>query len=254
MRDIQAIQSQNFFRLDGTLCPSRDLDMDPGSACLHVLDVELGNSLPNARALLSLEEQRRADRFLFERDRLRFIESHALTRMFVAAFLRCAPDALIIETTAEGKPFLAKSHGDLHFNLSHTSDRALIALAFGQEIGVDVEKHRTMKCMELAEHFFAPGEVVQLLATAHEEQQAAFFRCWTRKEALVKALGRGLLFPLNQFEVSVQPSSSTQLLSEHSFERFEGFRVVDFPMRPGYSAAVAGSANPWTIIAWELDS
>lgn len=223
---------------------------------VQVLNVDLSKPLPGAFELLNQEEQDRASRFLFDKDRQRFTVSHAFTRLFLAVFLKCAPAAIQFGKSPEGKPFLTSSPEDVRFNISHTSDRALIAVTHGREIGIDIEKHRPLRAMELAENFFAHEEVVQLRAMSATDQHEAFFRCWTRKEALVKALGKGLGVALNKFEVSVHPSQASQLLLSHdpSLAELSAFRVIEFPISPGYSAALACIVGPWTVSTWQMES
>jgi 4'-phosphopantetheinyl transferase len=158
--------------------------------------------------LLDGEERTRAARFLRPADRARFIASHAALRVVLATALSLAPEGLSFSRDEAGRPFLAGPEGEgLDFNLSHSGDIALIGLARGGRIGVDVEVRRPLPdALRIARTHFAADEVAALAALPPQPAQAAFFGLWTRKEAVVKALGAGLSLPLDRFSVSVPPT------------------------------------------------
>src|SRR5262249_28909765 len=146
------------------------------------------------------------------RDREQFIAAHALLRRVLAQCLNCAPGDVTFGVTANGKPYLTGSAIDLRFNLSHSGERSMIALAAGRDVGIDVEQERSVEVLGIAKRFFAPGEAAVLHTRSPAEQQIAFFRCWTRKEAFIKALGEGLGYPLDAFEVELDDDKSRPLL------------------------------------------
>ena len=149
---------------------------------------------------LSSDEQERAQRFRFDRDRVRYQRGRATLRARVSECIKVAPDAIRFDYGAQGKPRIAKSA--LHFNLAHSESLAVLAISY-RELGIDIEAHRTGFAEDqIAERFFAPIEVQQLRALPIAQQSAAFFRCWTRKEAFIKALGGGLSIPLDDFTVA----------------------------------------------------
>jgi 4'-phosphopantetheinyl transferase len=166
-------------------------------------------------AILSPDEQERAARFHFERDRARFVVARGSLRRILGRYLGLPPDAFRFLYSSHGKPYLA---GDgraalLSFNVSHSGDWALCAVAGGRRVGVDVEIIRADLAGEtIAERFFSPREVAALRSLAPGEQVAAFFRCWTRKEAFLKARGEGLSLPLDRFDVSLRPGEPPALL------------------------------------------
>jgi 4'-phosphopantetheinyl transferase len=170
-----------------------ELDPDRLGACLVLLDGE---------------ERTRAERFLRPVDRARFIASHAALRVALGAALGVAPEAVRFSRDEAGRPYLAGPEGaGLDFNLSHSGDIALIGLARGGRIGVDVEVRRPLPdALRIARAHFAPDEVSALAALPPQHGEAAFFGLWTRKEAVVKALGAGLSLPLDRFSVSVPPA------------------------------------------------
>ena len=222
---------------------------------IHVFEANLNRPLQGELELLDDSERARAYRFVLEKDRKRFLTSHALTRQVIGTCVDCDPASLKFEAGVNGKPFLVDRSDEFRFNISHSSDRLLIAVAWGQEVGIDVEKHRPLNGLELAQRFFATGEVADLQSILEHEQHAAFFRCWTRKEAFVKAIGKGLSLPLAQFRVSVEDSASEQLLLACEFDPdlLQTVRIVNLPSPVGYSAALAAGVGDWTIARWVID-
>ena len=183
--------------------PSSDL-----SGQAHVWFCDLSRHEPDRTALaalLSTEEQTRAARFVFERDRQRFTLSHGLLRLILARYVGDAAGQLQFETGAHGKPALLRRSGTgqpIEFSLSHSGQYALVAVANGRAVGVDIEVCRPdVDALKLAQRFFAPGES-QRIAQAHgEEQPRMFYRYWTGKEAYLKGRGVGLSFGLERFEL-----------------------------------------------------
>ncbi|WP_342163190.1 4'-phosphopantetheinyl transferase family protein [Methylobacterium sp. SD21] len=164
-------------------------------------------------ALLSADETARADRFLREADRIRYIASHAALRVVVGRECGLPPERLRFATEPTGRPFLAEPAGtDLDVNLSHSGDIALIGLVRGARIGVDVEIRRPLPdALRIARSHFAPDETAALEALLPSRREAAFFGLWTRKEAVVKALGAGLSQPLAGLSVTAPPEPARML-------------------------------------------
>ena len=219
---------------------------------VHVISIRLDATLDDALDLLDRQERDRAARFVFERDRRRFVTAHAWMRLALASCLECPPDSLRFCFASRGKPRLVNPSIDVRFNLSHAGELALLAIALAQEVGVDVEEHRPVETTELARRFFSPVEATALKALPTSEQLAAFYRCWTRKEAFIKALGDGLTFPLDGFEVSIAHDWSPQLLRACPVapEALSAWRIVALPSDHGYSAALAAGANAWRVVHW----
>ena len=161
---------------------------------------------------LSPDERHRAGRFHFERHRRRYVVARGALRFILGRYLERGPGQLRFTYGRFGKPDLeggATAAADLRFNLSHAEDIALIALTRGSEIGVDVEFVREeFAGMEVAERFFSRAEVESLRASPEESRADAFFTCWTRKEAYIKALGAGLSHSLQQFTVTLSEGES----------------------------------------------
>jgi 4'-phosphopantetheinyl transferase len=175
-----------------------------------------------AHACLSPAERQRAQRLRFERHRRRFIVARARLRQLLAERLGVKPDAIEFAYGSNGKPKLP--HRGLHFNVAHCDDVALFAFSHAAEIGVDIEAIRPIREADaIAARFFSPRENQAYAAAAPRDKPLAFLRCWTRKEALIKALGAGLFMPLEKLELAHAPSWRL-----HSF----------FPL-PGFIAALA---------------
>jgi len=167
------------------------------------LDVEPAEVAYLAR-LLDAEECERAARFRFEADRRRFIVRRGRLRERLGERTGQAPERLAFGIGPFGKPELP---GGPRFSLSHSGERMMLAIS-DVEVGCDIERHRPLDDWRaIADRLFAPGERAQLAALDEAEGRAAFFRCWARKEAFVKALGQGLSYPLDAFEVTVGPEA-----------------------------------------------
>ncbi len=169
--------------------------------------------LARCAALLDEDETQRAGRFLRQEDRERFIVSHAALRVVLGHVLDLPPGALQFGREETGRPYLAApSDMGLDFNLSHSGEIALIGLTREGRIGVDVEIRRPLPdALRIARNHFAPDEARALEDLPVSEREAAFFGLWTRKEAIVKALGAGLSQPLSSFSVTI-PSQPPELL------------------------------------------
>ena len=190
--------------------------------------------------LLSAEERQRAARYRVARPRNAFILTRGTLRSLLASYLGTAPQTLSFRFSEYGKPFLDGSF-DLRFNVSHTDGLALIAFVRTREIGIDVEKiNGAPDARKLAERFFSLQERHSLENLSGDELHAAFFRCWTRKEAYVKARGEGLSLPLHQFDVSVAADEPQALQATRPDASEAGRWIVrDLATIPGYVAALA---------------
>jgi len=177
-----------------------------GRTVIFGLDSQLSQST-DLFTILSIDEQERSARFLHERDRARYIVARARLRQMLATELAVAPTELCFDLGVQGKPALAAPWRDsgVKFNLSHSHGVALLGVAHGREIGVDVEILRQLRNEDaIARRFFSPREYADYVAVDAAGRNEAFFNCWTRKEAFIKALGLGLQFPLHSFDVTLK--------------------------------------------------
>ena len=163
---------------------------------------------------LSADERARMERFRQEKDRRRYLIGRGLLRSLLGRYLDVAPQDLRFETAAAGKPHLASGERLLQFNLTHSGEYVLIAIADGRVVGIDVEEiDDNFDAGEVATHFFSPSEQRDLETLTGRIKIEAFFACWTRKEAYVKARGEGLSLPLEQFDVSLRPGEPARLIA-----------------------------------------
>src|SRR6185295_10633961 len=161
------------------------------------------------RATLEAGELERAGRFHFEKHRRHFVVGRGGLRYVLARYLDLKPEEFRFSYGEYGKPALE----EIQFNMSHSHGVALFAVARDRELGVDVEHVRADFASEdIAQRFFSRVEVAAFNALQKEEQVAGFFRCWTRKEAYIKAIGRGLSEPLDAFDVTLAPGEAAALL------------------------------------------
>jgi 4'-phosphopantetheinyl transferase len=201
--------------------------------------------------VLSREEIERVERFHFERDRRSFTVGRGILRYLLSGYTSAEPQQLHFEYTSTGKPFLSGRNGqsDLNFNLSHSGEFVLYAFSLGRQIGIDIEYIRPLEGLEqVAESNFSAGEYKELRTMSGEVRLQAFFNCWTRKEAFIKALGDGLSFPLQEFDVSLLPGEPARLLRLHG-SPLEAARwsMVDLQPAQGYVAALVVEGNSYSI-------
>jgi 4'-phosphopantetheinyl transferase len=164
--------------------------------------------------LLSPDEQHRAARFRFERDRQRYVVGRGALRVLLGAYLDRSPGQVKFVLGASGKPALESqpNGSDLHFNLAHAGGHALYAFTRAAEVGVDLENLRPVEEMQdIADRFFAAPESAALRELPNERRAEIFFRVWTRKEAVIKAVGEGLSRPLDHFTVAPTVDSPLEL-------------------------------------------
>jgi 4'-phosphopantetheinyl transferase len=197
-------------------------------------------------ALLDAEERHRLNRKHHRSSYQRELTARATLRLLLGSYLKCAPQSIRLAREAAGKPRLA-SHGHtcpLEFNLSHAGDWVLLAFAAGVRVGVDVEAWRPMEYDEIVRRNFAPAELHAWDLVGRADQQEAFFAAWTRKEAYLKATGRGLTQPLESFAVRYTPSDAPAELLWCAEGPGEPQRWTLVALAPGkgYSAALAVEA------------
>jgi len=202
---------------------------------------------------LSPEERDRAARFRKESDRRRYVATHGALRSLLAEYLDIDPRLLTLESAPNGKPALKQPRRDIRFNISHSNDLALLAFTIGREVGIDVEEIRPIPDRDaVARLFFSEGELRALTSLEPAAQTEAFFLCWTRKEAYLKAKGLGLSQNLRDFEVSLVPDQPACLLACNADPaELNRWRLESLRPAANFAAAVAAERQDWRMQLFE---
>jgi len=221
----------------------------PDASTIHLWWVDLdGGPDAGAAGLLSAEERERADRFRFARDASRFRLCRAMLRLGLGWYLGRAPREILLSVGPFGKPYLA-GRAELFFNVAHCDGLGVIAFSTLGEVGVDVEAaHRTVEAMEIASAFFTAREA-ESIASAGQEQNSAFLRIWTRKEAVLKAVGCGLQQSLDSLDVTEELVGLNDGATVSGASRW---RVLDLAPKHGFAAAIAAAPGAWSVEAWDV--
>ena len=229
-----------------------------GATDVHVWRVRLDapDDGPALLAVLADDERERLARFVFPRLGERYVTARGRLRLLLARYLGVDAAVLRFVYGPRGKPALAEgAHADLRFNLSHSGDLALVAVTRGREVGVDVEADRPDFATEAtARRFFSAAEVEAFLALPPASRHEAFFRCWTRKEAYIKALGDGLALPLDSFDVAIGEAATEILLATRPDPaEARRWRLAALAPGAGYAGAVAVEGQGWRLQCWDWD-
>jgi len=223
-------------------CP-RVLTLAGHKVDLWPVNLSLENAqLQHLAQTLSPDEQERAARFYFPGDRDRFIAARGSLRAILSHYLSLAPVDLRFCYGPQGKPALIPEQGGdrWQFNLSHSQGLALIAITRDYQVGVDLEAVDPSYAWQgVARQFFTPKEQAMLHRLPAPEQGPAFFQLWTRKEALLKAIGTGLAVPLNQVEVALTPGEPPGWIQPELNQKAEFWTIQDVQVASSYAAAVA---------------
>jgi 4'-phosphopantetheinyl transferase len=218
----------------------------------HLWSVDLDQPVPRAETLLSADELDKAGRYKFAVHRERFIHGRALLRLMLAHYTGEAPEKLRLNYGPAGKPAIA--HGP-SFNVAHSGAVALFAFAQDGQLGVDVERiHSLPEMAGVAKIFFSNSEYESWKSLPAEEQELAFFQCWTRKEAFVKAIGDGISELLKDFVVAFEPGTECALLELNGkYGAKSAWKLQSFEPAIGYLGALAISNPHATTNAWRLE-
>src|SRR5690606_18866169 len=204
-------------------------------------------------ATLSADEQDRAARFRFDRDRDVYRAVRGALRTLAAAYLGRHPAELAFGYADKGKPYLtAPPRAPPCFNVSHTRELALLAFARDRAVGVDVERQHVVDDLRgLARTSFSPHEYAAFCALPPDAQPAAFFACWSRKEAFIKATGEGVS-QLADFDVSIRADEPARLLRAPGPPPGHArWSILDLPAIPGYAAALVVAGDGVRIDCWD---
>jgi 4'-phosphopantetheinyl transferase len=232
-------------------------DIDLGRDQIHVWRAKLDRSLEEARSALPClaeDERTRAMRFHFDNHRRDFIVARTFLRSVLARYLGQNRAQIKFEYSRYGKPAIAASGrgSPFFFNLTHSHQLALLALTARAEIGIDVEFIRAID-EGIAERYFSRSEVAALRALPPDLQNEAFFNCWTRKEAYIKARGEGLSLALDEFDVSLAPGAPAAILAVRKGEEASRWRLAHLQPAPGYVGALAIRAPKTELKFWDWE-
>ena len=236
--------------------PSLDpLELQPQQADIWRISLDLPTATVKLlESTLSEDEAKRAARFHFPADQNRYIVAHGCLRDILARYLKRKPEQLEFSANEYGKPAL--SDHELEFNLSHSGDFVLIAVTRGLKIGIDVERIRSdIEHEAIARRFFSPNEVAELIALPPIQREIAFYNCWTRKEAYIKAQGVGLSLSLDSFDVSLSPNQPALLRDTRpNSQEALGWALISLEVGSGYAAAVAIRERELKLRLWDWET
>ncbi len=229
-------------------------DLRVANTKVHIWHASLQQPLEvvqKLEAVLSEEERQRAERFRFKEHRHSFIVSRGILRDLLSRYTGIQPGRIRFKYNLAGKPFLANEEAvpDIYFNLSHAGKLVLYAFSWGRQVGIDVECVRPMEEMDqVAERIFSPGEYDRFRKISEKDRLRAFYNCWTRKEAFIKAVGEGLSFPLREVEVSLEMDVPAQFITIlGSRQEAERWTLHNLKTWDGYAAALGVEGSDHSI-------
>ncbi|HLJ27351.1 MAG TPA: 4'-phosphopantetheinyl transferase superfamily protein [Candidatus Angelobacter sp.] len=229
---------------------------------VHVWRISLAENegaVQRCRVLLSSDEKERASRFYFEKHRRRFVLGRGAMRQILGRYLQLGPEKLVFSYGSKGKPELAECPNgpQIRFNLSNSDDLAVLAVTHEHQVGIDVEFiNREFASEEIAHRFFSAHEVNTLRAVSPDQRAEAFFSCWTRKEAYIKAVGEGLSIPLDSFDVAFGADVPAALLEvRNAPEGQPQWSMYDLAVPPEFRAAlvVEGEGHRLRHFQWKAE-
>lgn len=229
-------------------------DLILSSGEVHVWCTTLDLSMQQIGVLeqnLSPNELARANRFFLKNDRHRFTAAHGILRNILGGYLGMASNQIRFAYGDYGKPALAAdlNQENLNFNLSHSDGLALFAFTHGRDIGIDLERvQEDLGLEQIAARFFSERENLELRLLSSNQGIAAFFNCWARKEAYIKARGGGFSVGLDQFDVSLAPDKPAELLCTRD-DPTEASRwtMREIILKPGYAGALVVEGDGWQL-------
>ncbi|HEX3372085.1 MAG TPA: 4'-phosphopantetheinyl transferase superfamily protein [Candidatus Acidoferrales bacterium] len=227
--------------------------------CVHVWSVPTGGSLKleTFTEVLSSEEKARADRFHFERDRRAFIVCRGALRRLISTYTGISAAHIGFRVGPHGKPSLKQEHRtELRFNVSHSGEVALVAFSLHEELGVDVELKRTnVDFLALAQLSFSRDERAAILSCSAEDRADLFYEFWTCKEAYIKADGRGLSVPLDQFSVATRGVDPRwrEIISVGHGPLARGMRGRMLAVGENYAAAAVTNLPAWQVMQMDME-
>jgi 4'-phosphopantetheinyl transferase len=231
--------------------PGNFPELDHGQ--LHVWSGIYNEADQYSGRTLARDEQERSEKFRFANDRGMFLYSHSLLRRLLARYACLLPEEIEFGYTKFGKPYLQQRPGSerIDFNLSHSGKVVLIGVTKNLPVGVDVEKIKPLADMsQIAARYFSDSEQSDLSTLSGAARTAAFYHCWTRKEAVIKASGEGLSMPLDTFRVSLLPGEPARLIKSADDRKW---MLQDLSPADGYAAAAAAPVESIEISCYSAN-
>ena len=244
--------------------PPPNILTKPDIGEVHLWKLTLNASVERVEELcklLSKDERNRAAKFCFARDSHRYIIARSILRRILGNYLGRAPTDLEFAYGRRGKPYLKpgtmpNASGTLEFNVTHSGDLALYAVSSNRAVGIDVEQIRNqVDCLQISRHFFAVEEWQKISRLPKVLQNMAFYSCWTRKEAYIKAHGKGFSIPLDAFEVSLVAGEKSLLRSTAwNPGDVERWTMADVSVGTGFAAALVVEGELLSNQCWNITS
>lgn len=228
-------------------CPT-----EVGVRDVHVYGFSLDideREVARASHVLSVEEQTRADRLASAVHRRQFRFAHAVLRLILSHYCGGRPQELAIHRTVKGKPFLP-DYPPIQFNMTHSNGSALVAVTKGREVGIDLEKVRQeMDVVSLARRFLSNQDVAFIENGEPARRHERFFQTWIAREAVFKAIGTGVTFPLHCDHIELMDDGIEGQLILGDGKTDGAVRLVRFlPLDPGWVGAVSAEGNNWNVV------
>jgi len=234
--------------------PTTNYSIDNNKIYVWLVNLKLeSNTIKNIIHSLSNEEINRANKFYFEKDKYSFIGSHVILRQILSKYIDIPTKKIIFDNNKYGKPFVKNSiHENFQFNLSHSENYALIGVTSYDEIGVDIEHIKDdFIIKDIANNYFSKGEIEELFSLPNDKQRTGFFNCWTRKEAYIKAEGKGLSIPLNSFDVTLDYETKIKRIGiDNNPKKWE---LYNLSIDENYCAAIANYGSRKEIIKYYIN-
>ncbi|WP_149277117.1 4'-phosphopantetheinyl transferase family protein [Pareuzebyella sediminis] len=232
------------------------MELQEGKAHVWYFSIDqFSGKFDTFKNVLSHDEIDKASTFKFEKDQNISVLSRGLLKMISAEYLGIKADMIDLKYGTFGKPFYANSTSNfLKFNVSHSGNYIVLAFTKDSEIGVDVELiKRNFNVLDIAQNFFSIEEIKSLKTFEKSERVEAFFRCWTRKEAFIKAKGSGLSFPLDAFTVSLDKDNAELLRTEWDLEERKEWRLFSFVPAKEYVGGLLVNKKIHSIEYFDFD-
>lgn len=233
------------------LSPPQEFKLSLNQVDIWQADLEVSpQQLEQFQLTLSGDEQQRAQRFRFERDRHQYVAARGILRSLLGQYLGVHPAQLQFNYSNKGKPTLSTAHSTqlIQFNISHSHQKALYGITLNRRVGIDLEYIRPVEVLSLAQRFFSQQELTQLITAAPQQQQQIFFKLWTGKEAYLKATGEGLS-GLDNVEILLENGQVFSLNCHHKLS--SNWSIIPLDINEQYIASVAVEGEGLEYCCWQ---